>query len=932
MTFGEILSTVLLTPLQLIFEFIFKLSNQALNNPGFSIMALSLAVNLLLMPLYRRADALQKEEREMVKRLEKGVAHIKKTFQGDERMMILQAYYREHHYKPTYALRSAAPLLLQIPFFLAAYRFLSSLALLQGVGFGPIADLSQPDGLLRIGGMAVNVLPFVMTAVNLVTATLFTRDAPRKEKLQLYGMAAFFLVFLYNSPSALVFYWTLNNLFSLAKTLLGQWKHAGAFLRWALLLVGLLCAAMAILRWDHHSFRRLVTPVGLGLLLSLPLLLRLLPKRQKPATPERTPNGRLFFLEMLFLAALTGLLIPSNVLAASPTEFVFSTTFFHPNWFLVSSFATAFGLLVLWGGIFYALAGNTAKVLTEKLALLCCCAGVVNSMSFGTDLGLLNASLCYDLGLAFTRMEQLGNLLVLVLLCAGLWLLMRFGILRPGKLTGVMAVCTAATVCVGLWNGVRIDRLTQPLQDQLAQEASSQQPEDQPHFPLSKEGKNVVILMLDRGMSAYVPYLFQERPELKAQFDGFTFYPNSLSHGSRTIIGAPPIYGGYEYTPAKMNQRNTMRQSDKHDEALKVLPTIFGEEGYQVTLLDPPFAGYQFKSDLSVFDGIPGVSAYNTMDYTTDEESYNQKQDAQMREALMRNFFCFGLMKSAPLLLQPTLYDNSSYNRCASAEDSLYSGQIVLDMHTAEGYFARFIQSYNVLRQMRQMTSITSDAENTFLIMKNNTAHDVMLLQEPDYVPSAKVDNRKYDAEHADRFTLDGRTLEVTYPYAMASYQCNMAAFLQLGAWFDYLRENGVYDNTRIILVSDHGIDLHQIPELILDENNDLQSYLALLMVKDFGSTGSVQTCGDFMTVADVPTLAMENLVENPVNPFTGNPITSAEKTAHDQYVHDPGSIDLEENNGFQLLPGTWLKVHDNIWDPDNWTHLGNQECITAEE
>ena len=33
--------------------------------------------------------------------------------------------------------------------------------------------------------------------------------------MQLYTMALFFLVFLYTSPAGLVFYWTLNNLFSL---------------------------------------------------------------------------------------------------------------------------------------------------------------------------------------------------------------------------------------------------------------------------------------------------------------------------------------------------------------------------------------------------------------------------------------------------------------------------------------------------------------------------------------------------------------------------------------------------------------------------------------------------------------------------------------------------------------------------------------------
>ena len=32
-----------------------------------------------------------------------------------------------------------------------------------------------------------------------------------------------------------------------------------------------------------------------------------------------------------------------------------------------------------------------------------------------------------------------------------------------------------------------------------------------------------------------------------------------------------------------------------------------------------------------------------------------------------------------------------------------------------------------------------------------------------------------------------------------------MASYRALGDWFDYLRANNLYDNTRIIIVSDHG-------------------------------------------------------------------------------------------------------------------------------
>ena len=110
MTFFQILDSLLFQPLQLLFEVIYVNANRVIGNPGLSIIVLSLVMNVLVLPLYMRADALQEEERDMEARLHRGVTHIKKTFRGDEKMMILQTYYRQNHYKPTYVLRSAVSL------------------------------------------------------------------------------------------------------------------------------------------------------------------------------------------------------------------------------------------------------------------------------------------------------------------------------------------------------------------------------------------------------------------------------------------------------------------------------------------------------------------------------------------------------------------------------------------------------------------------------------------------------------------------------------------------------------------------------------------------------------------------------------------------------------------------------------------------------
>jgi YidC/Oxa1 family membrane protein insertase len=187
-------------------------------------------MNFLVLPLYRQADAMQAQERELEQRLQPWVKHIKKTFSGEERFMMLQTYYRQNHYKQTDALKGSVSLLLEVPFFIAAYRFLSNLTILQGVHFGPIADLGRPDALLQLGGVSVNVLPILMTAINYISASIYMKGFPLRSKLQTYGLALVFLVLLYNSPAGLVFYWTLNNLFSLLKNVFYKMKRPGLVL------------------------------------------------------------------------------------------------------------------------------------------------------------------------------------------------------------------------------------------------------------------------------------------------------------------------------------------------------------------------------------------------------------------------------------------------------------------------------------------------------------------------------------------------------------------------------------------------------------------------------------------------------------------------------------------------------------------------------
>lgn len=918
MTFFSILETLLIGPLKLVFEIIFGVANSFVGHPGLSIIFLSLVMNILVLPLYRRADAMQEAARDIDAKLHDGVAHIKKTFSGDERMMILQTYYRQNNYKPTDALRGSVSLLLEIPFFMAAYQFLSHLEILDGVSLGPIKDLSAPDGLIVIGNIAINFLPILMTLINIVSSSIYLKGFPRKTKVQLYAMAIFFLVFLYTSPSGLVFYWTLNNLFSFFKNIFYKIKNPQKVLRILTAVIGVAMIGYGGFIYETTSVKRRIFLIGIGVILLVPIFMPLFKKIVKPGNVAGTPNKKVFTLGCLFITVLTGLLIPTTFIAASPQEYVDISYFHHPLWYVVSSAAFAAGFFLIWFRVFYWLASDGGKVIFEKIIWIMSLVMVVNYMFFGLNLGNMSSTLKYDNGMSFALKEQVLNIIVIVALS-----LVALLVIKKWKnlVSGVLIV---AIIALGGMSVVNINTIRTSV-NSISSEAL--ETGDIANFDLSTEGQNVVVIMLDRAVGTYVPYLLNERPELKEQFDGFTYFPNVVSFSGQTNFSTPAIFGGYEYTPVEMNKRDDELLVDKHNEALKVMPVIFDNNDFDVTVCDPVYANYQWIPDLSVFDEYPDIDAYITEGVFGEpgvKESVVQNNH--------RNFFCFSIMKTMPVVIQPIIYEGGRYRKLASEVSSMsYDGQKADSIATATGVNSTSMKSYNALSNLSNMTRISNDDKNTYMFLSNNITHEPMLYQTPDYIPSEKVDNTAYNAETFDKLVVNGEKLLMENNLQVTHYHANMAAFIQLGKWFDYLRENGVYDNTRIILVSDHGAATNQLQTMLRANASgkleDISRYVPLLMIKDFNSKG-VSTYDGFMTIADVPVLAMNGLIENPVNPFTGKVINSDEKTAHRQYITMSAAWDVSTNNGYTFLPSKWMSVEDDIYNKENWEFYSDESVL----
>lgn len=906
---------LIIQPLVVVIDAIFSLAFGVLENTVASLFALSIVVNLLVLPLYRKADLLQKEQHEKALKMKKWTDHIRKTFHGDERFMMLSEYYRIEGYSPFSTFKEAVPLLLQVPFFIAAYRYISNLPYLKYSSFGPIKSLLFPDRLVSIAGITINVLPIIMTLINMLSGYFYTKGMQLRQKIQTYGLAVVFLVLLYNSPSGLVFYWIMNNLFSLFKNLIDTKlnkysKHITVILSFIVIVV--IITEMALLNVDR-DVDVLAVEITLAYVIVNLIITAMQLSQDKPVRlverfrsllPEddrKTMIAKIILPE-LCLVMFLGFFIPSSVVASSPLEFIDNTNGSFRTDLLFYSAVVYAGLFLIWTTVM--ILSRDGKKRQFMIYGLWAVLGIslFNQFLAPVNTGALHTDLTFDTLLYFNVPSVILNI-ILSLIAAAVMVIIALKTRNVYKHIAVVA--SAVMLVLFAANIINVNK-------ELKQSVREVRDQNITEFPitLSRTGKNVVVIMLDRAIGSYVPYIFDEKPELKESFRGFVHYPNTVSYGVRTNYGSPGLFGGYEYTPYEMNKRSNELLKDKHNEALKVMPVMFMNEGYQVTVCDPPYANYQEIPDLSIYDEYPEIKAYNLTGRYTQKMNADIVGDVEYRQK--HNFLIYGFFRCVPSFMKNAVYDDGRY-LSAGAGAHL-------------GYSSTMLDNYSTMWNLPNITTITDADKGCFLMMQNETPHNPTLLNPPDYPVNGMPYD--YDLKYKNK-VHDGRVMKIENGIQWGHYCINLVSYREVAKWLDFLKEQDVYDNTRIILVADHGYPLRQFQDLIHPTGLDIESFNPLLMVKDFNSNAEFSSDNSFMTNADVATLATAGVIKDPTNPFTGVPVDDRIKRSGPVIVTDSNNWVVSSNNGtrFDLADGKWWLVHDGIFDMNNWTVMDKENA-----
>jgi YidC/Oxa1 family membrane protein insertase len=187
--------------------------NRVIGNYGWSIVALTVVLNMFFFPLRWKSSVSMKRTAAMQPKMKDLQERMKKLDKSDPRMAELQReqvkLMREGN-----PLMGCLPLLLQLPFFYSVFTILTvSIEVRHAPFFGWIRDLSSPDQYW--------ILPIVMCVSMIVQTALTPSTADPMQKKMGYLMPVVFTgLFFIKAPAGLVLYWMVGNLVGIAQQMI----------------------------------------------------------------------------------------------------------------------------------------------------------------------------------------------------------------------------------------------------------------------------------------------------------------------------------------------------------------------------------------------------------------------------------------------------------------------------------------------------------------------------------------------------------------------------------------------------------------------------------------------------------------------------------------------------------------------------------------
>lgn len=513
------------------------------------------------------------------------------------------------------------------------------------------------------------------------------------------------------------------------------------------------------------------------------------------------------------------------------------------------------------------------------------------AFAFGStiDAGVLDNFLFAQPGaLAVTPTMLLVDLLIVV----GCFLAASFLLwIVPGWTAQAAAILALGSVVLSVYSLYTID-------EKVSRKSENAGAKSAKLFHFNKEGRNILLVFLDGSMSGYLPDIIASDPGLAERFAGFTWYSNVVSTGNRTINGLPALFGGFDYTVSEINKRPGPLK-DKVSDAYRVYVENFGGQGYDVLYSDPFWYGFHRKGDCELFNdryeksGL-GRCIHSIGKFVDDKKALVQDRGRQFI-GLVRQYLAVGLYKIAPGSTRAWIYGDGDWLGLS------YAWKKKQD---------KYLDNYFSLTSLGELSD-TAAKRNSFIFLTNEVTRAPMFLK-ADCLPDMSLSGEDP--------TIKPLVVRFGDEETAAIYQTTRCGVQAFGRYVDWMKENGVYDNTLVVIASDHGWTSNNPHLKNVADRKRYSMFQSFLMVKPFAAGATpLKESTEFIANANVPGLICE-VLGGCRDPATGKTIRKeplkGSVLLHETPWQPSGQTEI------QFVVEAMHQVSHDVTQSDNWRRL----------
>jgi hypothetical protein len=404
----------------------------------------------------------------------------------------------------------------------------------------------------------------------------------------------------------------------------------------------------------------------------------------------------------------------------------------------------------------------------------------------------------------------------------------------------------------------------------------------------SRNGKNIIIIFVDAFPGSLLGQVAKDIPGFSETMSGFVWYPNTLSVGSHTAWSVPAMYGGMRYRvenwPAlgRPNIRTLLKNA--YDESFEKILA----KGFDLAVSDvahyPHDCAPLRKRGIHCFE-----SERSDVTREAAEELYSMVNPDSWEDQTQKLLFMTSVFKVTPAMFKKYIYDDGTWLIPAPPGTR---GRRPINTLT----FSR-MKMFEMLWQKAEVVEVG----NFFKYYHNNVAH-------PPYYIEANCQ------------------ITNTYRPADGTLKCMM---IEITKYIQWLKEKEVYDNSKIIIVSDHGNygasasplkPRHQdIPVLTKMNKNWFSWASALMMVKDFDAKGVMREDHLFLSNGDTMSIACAG-VQRGCDGIGPSPIKKPIPNRKLTWLYGVHGTNWGATlDGMKVEVGHWYEVSNSIYDLSSW-------------